>query len=246
MNIKKVLGAIIIIILLLLNIFLLVQNQNLKSEVNSLNIKISNLEERTEDIEDKPPLGWEEYVNEKYKFKMWYPKDIDFNPNSIYFNFNGTVFVGGYEGHEFDVIYFAKNIPEGKEEPVEILYMHIYNSDSDINKFIKNDMKNTVREYNDIKKLADDLTFKQVDPTMILDYHNQYEKNLDEFAAKYIEEHITRINNNDIDLYKFEDNGNYYLKKDNLIFVFMPGYADFFEDLQQIYETMVKSFRFVE
>ncbi len=210
MDMKKILGAVIIIVLLLSNIFLIVQNQKLKDEVNSLNIKISDIEKQKQETENKPPIGWNEYVNKKFSFKMWYPEKVTDK-------FSGVGEIGLTESYSNPQKGSLISIVEGDgNPPAVIIYIYIYNSNSDIKEFIKNDMR----------KWQPDIVNEYSDSEIILN--------------------IQQIRLGNIDLYRLRNNDNYYFKKDDLIFVFKRGYADIFEDLQQIYGTMVKSFRFVE
>ena len=80
---KKIIPLIFLIILLIItSVFLYVQNQNLKKEMGILNNKIAELEKQKlvtptpTPIVEKLPIGWKEYTDEEYKFRVWYPEEF--------------------------------------------------------------------------------------------------------------------------------------------------------------------------
>lgn len=41
-----------------------------------MDIRIVDLEKQIEEEKNKPPLGWKEYIDDKYKFKIWHPEKV--------------------------------------------------------------------------------------------------------------------------------------------------------------------------
>jgi len=75
---KKFLSIVIISLLLIFNIFFLIQNQNLEKEIIVLNQKIEELEKQEQKpVVEKIPEGWKEYRNEKYNYAVSYPRTIE-------------------------------------------------------------------------------------------------------------------------------------------------------------------------
>lgn len=251
MNKTILLSIIIIAILLISGLFLILQNQNLKKEVDGLRNKIEELEkQKPEPVAEKPPEGWKEYVDEEYKFRIWYPEDIDYSSK-------GMVLVGKYKerpnsfyNKEFSVINFMKCMPETKEEPIDLLYIYIYiyNSKDNINDFIKNDFEKIIETYTykDIKAEIQKLTEDQTSENMwSIEYPILYKKNLEQ----YINSHTVQLKIYDLSFYKLKfgnDLIKYYVKINNQIFVFNNvGYHSFI-DLSQIVDQMVHSFKFTD
>lgn len=205
---KKAIYALIVIFLLISSIFLLFQNQKLKKEINALDIKIADMEKQTKEAKNRLLVGWKEYVNDKYKFKVWYPEKITDK-------FYGTANVGMNEydsvSEKSHIIFFA--IP-GDGSPANIIYIYIYNTDLDIKEFINDNIK-------------------------------KFRPNMEKYSDAEIIAGIQQVKSGNLDLYKFRDDGDYYLKKDDLIFAFIPGDSGP-ANYQQMYETMVQSFRFIE
>lgn len=205
---KKIIYLTIIIILFLTSLFLFLQNKMLKKEVLVLNERIAVLEKEINEVKNKPPLGWKEYIDDKYKFRVWYPEEITDN---VY----GTthIILGG--GNSDDVIFYlsAYDIPQP-----QMLHIYIYKTNLDIKEAIKNDFRKD-RSY----RLGVDKRYSDAE----------------------IISGIQQIKFGGLDFYRFGDNGDYYLKKDDLLFAFIPGGSGP-ADYKQMYETMVQSLRFIE
>ncbi|MBU4580119.1 hypothetical protein KKB43_03830 [Patescibacteria group bacterium] len=75
-NLKNILCLVLIIFLSISSLFLYSEYRKNNINIKSLNQKIVDLEKQIEEVKNKPPLGWDTYTNEKYKFKMWYPEKV--------------------------------------------------------------------------------------------------------------------------------------------------------------------------
>ncbi|MBU4580422.1 hypothetical protein KKB43_05400 [Patescibacteria group bacterium] len=211
-KILNIISVIVMLILFVLSIVLFGQNKNLSEKINVLNGTIADLEKQKQELESKPPIGWNTYTNKKYKFRMWYPEKVTDK-------FMGTFDIGGNEyysdSEKYYNIFFVYAIPD-EGSPSQVIDIYIYNSNLDIKEFIKNDTK----------KHQPDVMKKYSDSEIISG--------------------IQQVKSDSINLYRFENKGDYYLKKDDLIVTFMSRGEDYIDNYQQIYETMVKSFRFIE
>lgn len=195
--------------LIILNLFFYTAYQKNISEIRNLNQKISELEKENQELKDTPLLGWKEYVDGKYKFKVWYPEEaigykiIAKEDEKIFPDISGR--------------YFEFNNPNGINDwgiPQLLLQIRIYEQNTlRIDEFIRENLKNEIN---------------------------------------FSDENIIIEKNNNIDLYKVEipdEVLSYYVKKDNLIFVFNMSAGEFFdqkEEVKKIFEQMVRSFRFIK
>ncbi len=149
---KKLVIIIPIFILLIITSFLIVQNNNLKKEIVILNNKISDLEKQKSvspeltPIAEKSPEGWKEYIDEEYKFKIWYPeKFIDYTETN-------NVIVKKYKFNDNkDVSFF---VPYSSDMLILLdIYIYIY-TNNDLEQIILNDAKylrKSIDEFNKYK-----------------------------------------------------------------------------------------------
>ncbi len=124
---KKIIGIIVIAILFISASVLFMQSQRLKKEISILNTKISDLEKQKQELENKPPIGWKEYIDEKYKFRVWYPGE------TIY-----KVIILEDNNPKYILRSFIIGNQASMDVPPKLLYIYIYNKNiTDIKKFIK-------------------------------------------------------------------------------------------------------------
>ncbi len=140
---KKLLSIIIIVALVFLvaiNIFLFVQNNNLKKEIFVLNKKIEELQQ-PKPVTGKIPDGWKEYVDEEYKFKILYPKEFSFAGNT------DQTKIQKNKNKENTLTFYVNVLTDA---PLGLLYINIYDSNSIIREFIKTDAENIIKYFPNI------------------------------------------------------------------------------------------------
>lgn len=138
---KSIVTSIIVILILLTSVvFVYSQNQNLEKKISVLNNKINELEkqkpksDKPEPTAEKSPEGWKEYIDEEYKFRVWYPKEF------TYRGVTDQTKIKKYEAKEDTVTDFYVNILS--DAPLRLMYIYISDEKIELEKFIINDIMN--------------------------------------------------------------------------------------------------------
>ncbi len=223
-NLQNILCFITILLLSVSSLFLYNEYKKNTSSIKSLNQKITDLEKQIADAKNKPPAGWNEYINEKYKFKMWYPEEVSDdiyglenvgvnNSNTAYYIYNSSK--PESENPIYGISFFLAIVNDYPQP--RILDIYVYNNNKDIKEFIKNNIK--IRQPDIIKKYSDSEIISS----------------------------IQQIKSENLDLYRFGDKlNNTYLKKDDLVFVFEWGSGSVPTNSQFLFDQMIQSFRFID
>lgn len=137
---KKFLGVAIISLLIISNIFFLIQNQSLEKEIAVLNQKIEKLEKQEEKpAVEKIPEGWEEYVDEEYGFKIWYPEKFTYAGKT-----DQTKIQKFKDEEENRVDFYVNVLPDA---PLRLLYVYVYNSNLSTKEYVACDAKKIINYF---------------------------------------------------------------------------------------------------
>ncbi|MBU4580115.1 hypothetical protein KKB43_03810 [Patescibacteria group bacterium] len=222
---NSIIYTIIIFLLLVSNIFLFIQNQNFKKEINVLNDRIIDLQKekntKHEVFLDKIPEGWKEYSDNINKFKIWYPGEVDQINLATSGNNKYNIRMYTSDNNKYSVKSFFLDDPSGMGDiPQTLMNISIYKQDEHltIDDFVRKNGKNIGLNFWDAYNY---LVFENI--------------------------------NNDITASKFEMSNNfvrYFIQKNNVIYVLsLNGQLYLPEDSEKFrtyFDQMVQSFRFIE
>lgn len=138
------------VVLFLISTIQFFQNQNLRKKTGTLESQLSELDKQNQtlrkenlEIEQFESIGWKKYTDIKYNFKIWYPEiysDDVFN--------SSRVEIGGSSDNIYWRYLVLTDIKDGGS-PVRITNIFIKEDNSNIEKYIKEDVENEKLTFSD-------------------------------------------------------------------------------------------------
>lgn len=192
---KKFVSIILVIVLVFLaaiTVFLFIQNNNLKKEIEVLNKKIEDLQKPTlTPITETPPEGWKEYIDSGYKFKLWYPEKFTDYGETAEVRVEKLKNDYGIKDNWINLIQVY--MPLSSDAPVGLIAIYIYNNTSSIKSFIKADVERlmgksllNIEEYTSVEKINNIGLYKVEIPDKLIRYYTKNDKNLFVFEGENI------------------------------------------------------------
>lgn len=217
-DLKNIILSIIILLLLVSSSIFYIALKKSANDIKGLRQRNTELEKENQELKDKLPPGWKEYIDDKNGFKVWYPAQV----------LGYKISIQEKDANNISFILDDQFSSALGDTPTIFFNMHMYSkNEPSINKIIREELKEKSTNNPDID---------------INEYLNNIEKYITQEKTNGIDSYRTEIPENNISYFIKKYNLIYALHFNNQIY--FPGEET--DTLKSYFEQTAKSFKLAE